>query len=372
MNLKTNFKTGISLVALVVTIIVLIVMSGAVILSFNKTNILDQAQFAAERQKIAYLQEKITMEKQNEMLSRFGTTNSTGTAQNKTITVQELLNVTEEDALNIVEANSIPENMPAGTYYELDVNRYSTRLRNKRTNLALMSRGVDRENDLVSNTYVVSENFVVYYIIDGKTGAPELPVNDEKVIELLTIFFENWELSTSEVLELKKELHLEKLEGNTLKDISISFYDKDFNYECIYFHTIDRLYKFEWEEIGKDTVYTGKYASREEDNETYEFGKKLIQIVSELKPLFVGKTVSEIQQKYNNGTLDEYILNNCKSINTVKPCWKNWEENEYLLINEISFEFNGEIYDVLCDGNTFYFISDNNGKFMEVYIEVGA
>ena len=54
-------KKGISLVALVITIIVLIILTGAVILSFQDGGIIDRADQAVEDNNDAVLEEKITM-----------------------------------------------------------------------------------------------------------------------------------------------------------------------------------------------------------------------------------------------------------------------------------------------------------------------
>ena len=54
-------KKGISLVALIVTIIVLIILTGAVILSFQDGGIIDRADQAVEDSNDAVLEEKITM-----------------------------------------------------------------------------------------------------------------------------------------------------------------------------------------------------------------------------------------------------------------------------------------------------------------------
>ena len=54
-------KGGISLVALVITIIVLIILTGAVILSFQDGGIIDRAQQAVTDNNEAVLEEKITM-----------------------------------------------------------------------------------------------------------------------------------------------------------------------------------------------------------------------------------------------------------------------------------------------------------------------
>lgn len=362
MNLKTNFKTGISLVALVVTIVVLIIMSGAVILSFNKTNILDQAEFAAERQKVAFLQEKITMEKQNEMLSRFETTHSNVATQNKTVTVQELLNVTEEDALNIVEANSIPANMPAGTYYELDSNRYSSRLRNQRTNLALLSRGIDRENDLVSDTYVVSENFVVYYIIDGKTGAPTQEINDNKVVELLMNIMQTDGPTSPEAQnyakQLKETLFITNIESNNLFDFMVTLYDENDNQMLFYFYTIDRMYVFNSD--GTSLVYIDK----ENKTSTYEYAQKAAQVLKELKILCIGKTKTELLEKYNNGTLNSYVLENCQNITYIEINSNLYIENLNFIINNIEYDFD--------NANTLNLIFDESGKCINIHLTAGA
>lgn len=119
--------------------------------------------------------------------------------------------------------------------------------------------------------------------------------------------------------------------------------------------------------MGKNKWYI--YLSKEENLTTYAYAEKLQQIVAELNSVFVGKTETEITSKYNEGTLDEYIVTTCSSINTVE-LRDNWNSEQ--IISSINFESNGTVYDELCDYNTFWFMLGEDGRYIEVYLEFGS
>lgn len=55
-------KKGISLIVLVITIIVMIIIAGAIIISLNSSNVIDQANNAVEASDIANLRSALTLD----------------------------------------------------------------------------------------------------------------------------------------------------------------------------------------------------------------------------------------------------------------------------------------------------------------------
>lgn len=54
-------KKGISLIVLVITIIVMIIIAGAIIISLNSSNVIDKANDAVTRTDVANLNDKLTL-----------------------------------------------------------------------------------------------------------------------------------------------------------------------------------------------------------------------------------------------------------------------------------------------------------------------
>ncbi|MDD2628404.1 MAG: hypothetical protein PHR25_01650 [Clostridia bacterium] len=59
--MKTNKRKGISLIVLIITIIVMIILAGAIILSLNSSNIIDKAKSAKEAQNISSMNSAVTL-----------------------------------------------------------------------------------------------------------------------------------------------------------------------------------------------------------------------------------------------------------------------------------------------------------------------
>ena len=60
-----KINKGVSLIVLVVTIIVMIIIAGAVIISLTDTNVIEQAENAATSYRVAQLKENLNAEIQN-------------------------------------------------------------------------------------------------------------------------------------------------------------------------------------------------------------------------------------------------------------------------------------------------------------------
>ena len=357
--MKTN--RGVSLIVLVITIIVMIIIVGAVIIFLTDTNVIDQAESAATKYRVAQLEENLGIEVQNALLAKYGTT------ENVSISIQEILNISpeeeEEVAINIATANSIPANMPAGTYYKLDENRYATKTRENTREMLLASRGIDRDNELVTNTYVVNENFDVYYIISGTIGKPEpeIVIDDEKIINLTMQLMSSEDPTSPEFepvsIELKKELGITDIESNFILDYMVTMFDENDEMPCVYFYTIDRLYI-----MNADGQL--EYADPAIKVTTCEYTKKVGQILTELKTFFVGKNISQI----NFETVNTDILKQCKSIKSIAV---SENSDSGISIAGVYFEINGVEYD-FSNANTLELIPDENGEFVAIYLTAGA
>ena len=357
--MRTN--KGISLIVLVVTIIVMVIIAGAIIISLTQTNVIDQAEYARERHNITVLEENLRLERQNILLEKHGT------VKDEDVKVATILNLTEEDAINIATANSIPANMPSGTYYEIDGNRYATKTREIEREIALASRGIDRDNKVLTDTYVVNDNLDVYYVISGTIESkPE--IDDEKVVEILTSVFMGTGDEETSFANLKQELNIE--DGTNLYDIANVFYEpNESEIFCIYFYSIDRMYLMEYKEVDGEDVFIIEYANKEEKKLTYEYAAKLSQIREELKRAFVGKASTEILEKYNNATLKQYILDNCSSIKSLEL--EEYELSDKRIIESMSFEYGDSVEEDFCEYNSIYFISNENGVYIDVMVESG-
>ena len=54
-------KKGISLIVLIVTIIVMIIIAGAVIISLTETNVIDQAELAVEKHNMSEIKSAVSL-----------------------------------------------------------------------------------------------------------------------------------------------------------------------------------------------------------------------------------------------------------------------------------------------------------------------
>ena len=265
---------------------------------------------------------------------------------------------------DIATANSIPANIPAGTYYKLDEDRYATKTRENERELDLASRAIDRDNKVVTNTYVVNENFDVYYVING-TIASEPEIDDNKVSEILTSIFAGTKDEATIVSELKQALYIDDTKINSLWDLLIAYGymaedSGEENNTYMYFYTVDRLYLLDADNM--QFTYTNKT-----DNEKlYQYAKKLEQIRGELITAFVDKSLSGIiedLEKENSGltlyeALEKYILDNCKSIKSTV-----FSTSEI----EVTFEFGDGFL-----GSNYFKLEGNDGIVTNVLVSLGS
>ena len=332
-------KKGISLVALVVTIIVLVILAGTVVLTMMDDSILDKANTAKNEQNKNEVFSAIQREVLNVQAENIGLQVGEEFAQK----LQTKLNDKYKGANITTTYNETTGKIDIG--YKLNEKEYSLTLNNK-----------------YQLSIEESEN--------GESEETELAINDERVIELLTIYLDSGGLSETEVLELKQELHIDNVESNLITDILFSLYDPKYEDGIIYFYTIDRMYVVDIE------TFQIRYVSKEERLISYKYAQKMEQILSELKVVFVeeGKTENEIEVLYNNGTLNSYVLGKCTSIKTINVIYDATDSFRRTKIRELTFEFDEPEYKNynFCEWSTFYFELDDNGKYIDIYLEMGT
>ena len=347
---------GISLIVLVITIIVMIIIAGAIILSLSNTNVIDQAEQAKDKYNLSQLKEAVNLDRTNALLTRYNTTEGVN------ISVKELFGLTDSDAIELTSTKTMPANMPAGKYYKLDVTKYG------------MQSAETVENNTIKGAYVINDNYDIYYVVEGTTSEVELPIDDDKVIELLEKYYnDDYEDSAEMLSKLKQELQLQHLEGTELHCISTSFFDENREYAYIYFPTRGKIYSLiDVSESDKENDYKVEYLKREENITIYEDAEKIEQVRSELKAVFVGKTEVEMKAKYDNETLEQYILQNCPSIKSLRLN-DNWESKWYFFWDlnfEISQSIGKDEYD-FCESNSVGVVLDENNIYEDIYIEYG-
>ena len=301
---------GISLIVLVVTIIVMIIIAGAIILSLTQTNVIDQAENAVQKHNEASEKDILTLAWGEYMASLI----SNPAAELK------------------VEGATVTGNGTNGWTVTFTT----------------------------GSKYTVSAKGEI-----TKAGMQEEPdIDDERVVEILIDSYSGTIDEKTATAEIKKELNIKNVEGNSFVDISFNFTGPSLREEIgyIYFYTIDRLY------LSNSSNMQIEYVSKEENETIYIYAAKLEQIRQELETAFVGKTVTEIQEKHTGGTLKQYILDNCSSINTIDiaPHW--WED---AFITSISFEYGNSVEEDLGAHTQIGFIIEN-GIYTGISIYKGS
>ena len=89
--------------------------------------------------------------------------------------------------------------------------------------------------DIYMTRHPFNQELTILLNEEGINLLEEIPeINDEKVAEFVEEWFDDYDLSSEQLIELKKELYIENMPGDKLKDISISFYDENYEYECVH------------------------------------------------------------------------------------------------------------------------------------------
>ena len=314
---------GISLIVLSVTIIVMIIIAGTVILTLTNTNVIDQAESAVQKHNDANEKDILVLAWGEYMASL-------------------LSNPTAE--LKVEGATVTGNNITGWTVSFNSGNKYK----------------VSSKGEIIKDE--VQEGSV---IDDAKVEAILLRAADE--------LWNNSTVNENIVLELKQELNLKHVNGNKWEDIFYTFIDSTkqntdgiYNTE-IYFYEIDRIYLLSTEcDENWNAKHEVKYESKEENKVLYEYAAKLEQIRKELEVAFVGKTVSEMQEKHTDKTLEQYILDNCKSIKTIE--FSSYFDDTF--ISSMTFEYSNMENGFF--GDTLHFNTNEEGKYIRVTITAGS
>ena len=188
--------------------------------------------------------------------------------------------------------------------------------------MLLASRAIDRDNELVTNTYVVNENFDVYYVISGTIKESEPEIDDEKVSGIIASVMMGTKDEIEGINELKTELHIEE-NISSIDDLMMVFYDPiEREQFCMYFKTVDRIYILEVSEIDEELIIEAEYASKESNQLLYQYASKLGDIHTELEIAFL-----KLEAKF------PFLL--FPDTDKIK-IWKSWypEANKFIKLNK--------------------------------------
>ena len=222
-------QRGITLIALIITITVLLILAVAAIGAVQESDIIGQAEYTVERYQIEKIEEKIKLEKNAMKLAEYG----------KEITVVDIVQKCEgevKEPVNIVaNAKSIPENMPEGEYYILTPEKYASNNENVRRYAKLTSRGEEREENIIRDVYVINEHLDVYYVIEGvlsEIDSEEENQSSEPVDTTLsigrTIYYDSNNDNKKEewiVYSLNEENNFEIISANSMGNLKLGYED---------------------------------------------------------------------------------------------------------------------------------------------------
>ena len=119
---KTRLEKGITLIALIITIVVLLILAVVTIGAVQESTIITHAENAKEMYIMKQTEEKIKLEIAEMELAEYG----------KEITVIDIIKKYEGEEATVEpisiasNAKSVPENMPAGNYYILTPEKYAS------------------------------------------------------------------------------------------------------------------------------------------------------------------------------------------------------------------------------------------------------
>ena len=183
-------QKGITLIALIITIVVLLILASVAISTVQESRLIEQANYAVQRHKMEEIEEKIRLQK-SEMEIAKHVTNQEGE-----VTVKEVLEKNGENTDETVKiasgATSIPENMPEGEYYILTPEKYASNNKDIRRYAKVTSRGEITENNELKDIYVINENLELYYVIEGeKVKQPKILTLTSDTDSIFTTEFQN-------------------------------------------------------------------------------------------------------------------------------------------------------------------------------------
>ena len=294
---KIKLEKGITLIALIITIVVLLIIAVVTIGAVQESSIITHAQNAKERYQVEKLAEKMKLVEAEMQLENHGSK----------ISVEDILVKYEGEAKPPVSiaanAKSVPENMPAGNYYIITPDKYaSNNNENIRRYAKLTSRGEEREENILKDVYVINEQLDIYYIIEANLASQEeVEIDYDAIAQILTRNIINEDITNEEAVDqIKQELEIIDDNVTDIPDLAVSMFFNNMPY--VYLYEIDAVY-------GLDTnTNTFVYLGETGNEGPYNYGRNVKATKTELERIFINKTVADIQEKYNAGTLDDYVL----------------------------------------------------------------
>ena len=156
------------------------------------------------------------------------------------------------------------------------------------------------------NTYTVDKNGKI------EEGSKPKEEGNDAIIQILNDHYAEKISVTETVQQLKHELSIEN-ENDRWFNIYVEGMDENEEYLYVYIYKTDEMYVTNFDNINFS------YVNEKEDTaEQYNFFRNVKTIKEELENIFVGTTVTEMQQKYNEGTLDEYVLDSSEKISAIE------------------------------------------------------
>lgn len=382
---KIRLEKGITLIALIITIVVLLIISVVTIGNIQGSRIINHAQNARERYMIEKMSEKVKLDQAEMKMAEHG----------KEITVIDIIKKYEGEEATVEpvsiasNAKSVPENMPEGEYYVITPEKYAfdNIENNTRRYAKLTARGEEREENILKDVYVINEQLDIYYIIeaslildDTENVEPEQPDVGEDAIDyeaiataLTGVLSGSEDFSESVTLQILKDNGaIEEDEDNIMNVIlnrsfaGSPYYEEDV-IMTIYFEKIDASYKL------KDNMAVSYFEADELESKIIKcayISKKVLEniflgeteVPADLIPSDIEKlTKDDVKQK----AFLDYIVNNSngriKSIDKIAYGVYNFSTGNYtVLLNRLVLnDENGE--EIVLDD------VDEEGKKMTVF-----
>ena len=287
---------GISLIVLIVTIIVMIIIAGAVILTLSESNVIDQAEQAVQ--------------KHNE--------------------------ANEKDMLVLAW----------GEYMTASVNNPSANLQVQGATVAKEATDGWRVTFTSGNTYLVSSKGQI-----TTTGKQEMPVvDDEKVVEILEALYSGNKDIEVGMAELKQELNI-TTDSNNMLDFAIlinTVTDPNGDTGLIYFYSLDRIYLVNLDT--KEVIYITE-ATNPVD---YEYARKVKLVEEQIEGYIIGKTYTQLIEELNQNVLDSNVLSRGNNIKEIRF----YESKGELELADIVIEISTGTYDIGGYVDGIYFEND--------------
>ena len=239
--------------------------------------------------------------------------------------------------------------------------------------LAVVAIGVVKNSDIItyaknaSNMYGTEKN-EENQMLQNYIGIIENSTNTTDNIAILLVQFFKGEIDEELLIEqMKQELSIEGEIDNFHEFFTEVEVDGSL---AVYIYNADRLYALELDENGEPN---GKaiYLKEEKNKDQYRLGRTMKKIIAEIEEIFIGKTVSEMSKKYEDGILDELIIDNSEYIIDINTYFRGssfgiknltWKEGDY----EVSISTDDD------DFPKTFWIEEKDGVYYKVFMENGG